>query len=83
MHHLRTVVLCVSWVVSIITMGGCNSHGEHNSSTTHGSLITDPPLRVAHLTASDFESALNSSSEGQRLLLLAGTPQCGIDVHYI
>jgi hypothetical protein len=83
MQHLRTVVLWMTCVAIMMAISGCNSHGDHTSSSTRGSLITDPPLRVAHLTASDLESALNGSAEGQSLLLLAGTPQCGIDVHYI
>ncbi|MEJ2125440.1 MAG: prolyl oligopeptidase family serine peptidase [Alphaproteobacteria bacterium] len=86
MHQSRTVVL---WMIcfAVVEIGGCNGNGSSttsaNESRARGTLIYNPPLRIAHLSAVDFESELNASADGQSLLTLTGTPQCGIDFHYI
>jgi hypothetical protein len=53
------------------------------SSNARGTLVDNPSLRVASLNAAAFTAELNSSSTGQQLLQLAGTPACGVDFYYI
>jgi hypothetical protein len=55
-----------------------------------GSLMFNPPLRVATLTAADLAAQLNAQgTTGQQLLALAtagitpGVLPCGVDIHYI
>ena len=48
-----------------------------------GTLIFNPPLRVVTITAADLTAQLSATPTGQQLLQIAGTPTCGIDVHYI
>jgi acetyl esterase/lipase len=64
--------------------GGGNSSGATvNTSTTPGTLIENPPLRIASLTAAAFTAQLGSSTAGQELVAVAGAPTCGVDFHYI
>ena len=63
--------------------GGGSSGASVNNSGARGTLIENPPLRVASVNATKLNAQLNSSPSGQDLLLVAGTPKCGIDYHYI
>ncbi len=77
-------VLCVA--MAVLGVAGCG----HNSPTgtvasTHqrGTLVNDPPLRVASLSASGLAADLTAQPSGSSLLQLAGTPVCGVDVYYL
>src|SRR5215472_9139984 len=68
--------------------GGSTAGGD--TSGARGSLIFNPPLRVATLTAGDLAATLNAQgTTGQQLLALAtanitpGVLPCGVDIHYI
>src|SRR5215831_9413798 len=68
--------------------GGSTAGGD--TSGTPGSLMFNPPLRVATLTATDLAAQLNAQgTTGQQLVALAtanitpGSFPCGIDIHYI
>ncbi|MEJ2463897.1 MAG: alpha/beta fold hydrolase, partial [Candidatus Thiodiazotropha sp.] len=69
----------------MVAISGCNSGSSESTSNnpTRGTLVQSPPARSATITAAAFQGLLNSSASGQSLLALAGTPQCGFDVHYI
>jgi hypothetical protein len=58
-----------------------------DGSTARGTLIWNPPLRVATLTAADLTAQLNASPTGQQLLAVVsggtGVLPCGVDFHYI
>ena len=62
--------------------GGSSSGGTTNASPTPGTLIQNPPLRIASVNAADFAAEIGATSSGQQLLAVAGTPKCGIDFHY-
>jgi hypothetical protein len=53
------------------------------TSTDRGTLLYDPPFRIASLTAADFASELGASAGGQGLLAVAGAPTCGVDFYHI
>ena len=53
------------------------------TSTARGTLLYDPPLRIASLTAATFTANLNANPSGAQLLEVAGTPACGVDFYYI
>jgi acetyl esterase/lipase len=68
--------------------GGSTAGGD--TSGARGSLVFNPPLRVATLTAVDLAAQLNAQgTTGQQLLALAtanitpGVLPCGVDIHYI
>jgi poly(3-hydroxybutyrate) depolymerase len=74
--------------VAVITLGlaacgGTNSPtGKVASSNQRGTLVDNPPLRVASVNAADFTAQLNATASGPQLLQLAGTPSCGVDFYY-
>jgi len=51
--------------------------------TARGSLIQDPPLRIASLDAATFGAELGASASGAQLLQVAGQPTCGVDFYYL
>ncbi len=80
-YHLAAALFAVSILAGC--GGGGSSGASVNNSPTRGTLIENPPLRVASLNATDLTAQLNSSVSGQQLLAVAGAPVCGIDYHYI
>jgi predicted esterase len=84
MQQLKRLDLLMVLAATLIGIAGCNNnHNNTDESTTRGSLTQNPPTQVAQFSATDFTSTLNSSTDGQSLLALAGTPQCGIDIRHI
>src|SRR5215831_7154195 len=72
--------------------GTGGSTTDPNTNSARGTLIFNPPLRVATLTAPDLTAQLIAQGEtGQGLLALAtggpgltpGVLTCGVDIHYI
>ena len=51
--------------------------------TARGTLLKDPPLRIASLDAATFGAELGATASGAQLLEVAGTPTCGVDFYYI
>ena len=50
---------------------------------TRGSLLQSPPTKMASYVPADLLTLLGGSDLGKRLLALAYTPRCNIDVHQI
>jgi len=70
--------------VALLTACGSNSTtSEVATSTARGTLIQNPPLRIASLDAAAFAAELNATATGQELLALTGAPTCGVDFYYI
>ena len=81
--------------LAAVLLAGCNdgtggSTATMDGSAARGTLIWNPPLRIATLTAADFTAQLNATTSGQQLLAIVstGTPTpgalpCGVDFHYI
>jgi len=76
---LGTAILAVA---ALTACGGGSPGTSVNHSTTPGTLIESPPLRVASLNATDLTAQLTASAQGQALVQLAGAPTCGVDFHY-
>jgi hypothetical protein len=69
---------------------GCGGGGSDLGGTTttdtsgaRGSLVFNPPLRTAALSAAEFRTSLSETANGQSLLAVAGTPKCGVSFHYL
>jgi pimeloyl-ACP methyl ester carboxylesterase len=78
------------WIAALAAalLAGCSdgtggSTAPMDGSGARGSLIFNPPLRIATLTAADLNAQLAASPTGQQLLLVTGAPKCGVDFHYI
>jgi poly(3-hydroxybutyrate) depolymerase len=72
-------------VAAALALAACGSDSQTStivSTNTRGTLVANPPLRIASLTSQDFTAQLGASASGQGLLALAGAPACGVDFHY-
>jgi poly(3-hydroxybutyrate) depolymerase len=86
MLRLVTGLCCLGIAVSVVGLAGCGSDTDSvtaGTSTDRGSLVYNPPLRVASLTAADFGAQLAAQAAGQSLLAVAGLPSCGVDIYHI
>jgi len=69
-----------------LLLAACGSDTQTSTmdkSTARGTLVNDPPLRIAAVDAATLKAQLMASSSGQQLLLLAGAPVCGVDFNYM
>jgi Prolyl oligopeptidase family len=76
-------IFCAGLIAALLS--GCGSDSATATTATsnaRGTLIQDPPLRIASLSAADFAQQLGATATGQQLLALAGKPACGVDVYY-
>jgi prolyl oligopeptidase family protein len=70
--------------LGLAACGGTNSPtGAIATSTNRGTLVANPALRIAAISAADFTAQLNAVPVGQQLMQLAGAPACGVDFYYI
>jgi hypothetical protein len=71
------------------TLAGCNSQlgGSSGSSTPAppqpGQLLQSPPQKTGSYSVSDLLSMLSTNSDASRLLTLAFTPLCSVDVYHL
>lgn len=75
--------LCAALAILLAGCGTSSPTSAVSTSTDRGTLIYDPPVRLASLDAPTLTEELGSTSSGQQLLELAGTPVCGVDFYYI
>jgi len=75
--------------VGAVLLSACFSDGSSsasvNNSTTEGTLVYSPPLRIASVNAADLTAQLNAdpTGQGKQLMAVAGVPKCGVDFHLI
>lgn len=82
MQAIKILGLAGLLAASLTACNDGSSGAAVDPSTAPGTLIYDPPIRLASLSATALAAQLNSSQAGQQLLALAGTPACGVDFHY-
>src|SRR5712671_7501799 len=80
-HSLRLVAVSAALVLAACGNDSPTSTID-TTSTARGTLIEDPPLRIASLDAPTLNAELMASAAGQQLLLVAGAPACGVDFNY-
>src|SRR5882724_11643935 len=86
MSRLAAGICTLGIVIGCTALAGCGSDSSSatvGTSTDRGTLVYDPPFRIASLTATDFGSQLGASAAGLSLLAVAGTPACGVDFYHI
>ena len=86
MSRLATGFCTIALAIGCIGLTGCGSDSSTatvGTSTDRGSLLFDPPFRIASLTAADFGSELGVTPAGQGLLAVAGAPACGVDFYHV
>src|SRR3979490_2945550 len=83
---MKTHRLRIGAVAALLVLAACGTDSQtstiDNSSTARGTLVANPPLRIASLDAATLNAELMASSSGQQLLLVAGAPACGVDFNY-
>lgn len=86
MVRLSAGLWAIGIAIGSIGLSSCGSDtgtATVGTSTDRGSLLFDPPFRIASLNATDFGAELQASAAGQGLLVVAGAPACGVDFYHI
>ncbi|HTX24458.1 MAG TPA: prolyl oligopeptidase family serine peptidase [Steroidobacteraceae bacterium] len=76
-------VLCATLVALLAGCGSSSRTSTVATSTDRGTLIYNPPARLASLDAPTLTEELGATTSGQQLLELAGPPICGVDFYYL
>ena len=84
MKRFHSALGAIVSAVLVVGCGGSNTESAPvNQSTDHGTLVENPPLRIASLDGPSFQAQLASSTSGQQLLQITGNPTCGVDFYYL
>ncbi len=76
--------LGVLWCATLAAACGSSSTtAPVSQSISPGTLAQSPPFRIASLDAAAFTAALAASATGAQLLLVTGTPVCGVDFYHV
>src|SRR5688572_23521061 len=75
-------------LVALVAVYGCSSNDDESmapapSAPARGTLLENPPPRLASYTVADLLSRISSNDFAKPLLELALSPTCGVDVHQI
>jgi prolyl oligopeptidase family protein len=85
MKRFRSALGAIAAAVLIAACGTDSQTSlEGNPSAGHGTLVENPPVRIASLDATTFKTQIASSGpSGQQLLQVTGDPICGVDFYYL
>jgi hypothetical protein len=86
MSRLAAGIYALGIALGCIGLAGCGSDSNSatmGTSTDRGTLVFDPPFRIASLNAADFASQLGAAPAGPSLLAVAGAPVCGVDFYHV
>jgi predicted dienelactone hydrolase len=86
MVRLASGLVAIGFAVGCLGLSGCGSDTGSSTvgtSTDRGTLLYNPPFRIASLTAADFGAQLGPTDAGKALLAVAGTPTCGVDFYHL
>jgi len=70
-------------MAALFACGSSSPTSSVSTSTAHGTLVVNPPFRVASLNAAALRAQLNATATGAELLQITGNPTCGVDVYYL
>jgi predicted esterase len=77
-------------LVGSAMLAGCDNNDDDaprepppTAPPSNGTLIENPPLRIASFPAEELLEIINASSTATRILDLIVDPECGVDVHQI
>lgn len=86
MVRLAAGMATLAVAVFCLGLTGCGSDTASatlNTGTERGTLLYDPPFRVASLNAQDLAAQLAAVPAAAALLPLTGAPACGVDVYHM
>jgi len=79
----RIGLFCAALAAAVLS--GCGTDSTTSTTATsnaRGTLIQDPPIRLASADAATLAAQISTATLGPQLLQLAGNPTCGIDLYY-
>jgi Prolyl oligopeptidase family len=82
---MKKFPLRIMLVFGVATLGACGSDSPTSTmeaSTARGTLVENPPFRIASLDAAALQAQLAGSAFAP-FLPLTGAPACGVDFHYM
>jgi Prolyl oligopeptidase family len=84
MNRFRSAMGAIGSALLLVACGGTNTETSAvNDSTIHGTLVFNPPLRLASVDATTFKTQIAGTASGQQLLQVTGDPACGVDFYYL
>ncbi len=84
MKSFRSAWGAIGSALLLVACGGTNTETSAvNDSTVHGTLVDNPPVRLASVDAAALQAQLASIPVGQQLLQVTGNPTCGVDAYYL
>ena len=83
MFRLRGLWIAASAAAVLTACGSDSTTSAVATSTTHGTLVENPPLRIVSLNAASLSAQLSANASGAQLLQLTGPPTCGVDFYYL
>ena len=79
----RALCLASALALGLTACGSDSMTSVMPAGTARGSLLQDPPLRIASLDAATFGAELGANASGKQLLQVSGPPSCGVDFYYL
>jgi poly(3-hydroxybutyrate) depolymerase len=82
---MKTLASRFTLICALAVLSACGSDSPTSAvdtSNARGTLVDNPPFRIASLNAADLKAQLSASAFAP-LLPLTGDPACGVDFHYI
>ncbi len=83
MNKFCFMIAAVATALVTACAGSSSPTSVTTASTARGTLSTNPPFRIASLSAPAFQAALSASASGSQLLQISGAPVCGVDFYYL
>ncbi|MBS0387892.1 MAG: prolyl oligopeptidase family serine peptidase [Proteobacteria bacterium] len=83
---MKTLALRIALLCSVAVLTACGSDtptSAVDNSTTRGTLVENPPFRIASVDAMTLAAELGASASGTQLLQVTGAPACGVDFNYM
>ena len=82
---MKTSTMRFALAALLVVLAACGSDSSTSAvstSTARGTLVEDPPFRIASLDAAALGTELAASAFAP-FLPLTGTPACGVDFYYM
>lgn len=83
---MKTLALRIALLCTVAVLTACGSDtptSTVDASNARGTLVENPPFRIASVDATTLAAELGASASGQQLLQVTGAPACGVDFNYM
>jgi hypothetical protein len=83
---MKTLASRITLICALAVLSACGNDtptSAVDNSTARGTLVENPPFRIASVDAATLAAELGASASGQQLLLVTGAPVCGVDFNYM